>query len=67
MTMNDEKIKIVSKDGRIITLKELFEGKERARQEMAKLPLEDKVRALVSLQELAYNWGNRKDIVVWRL
>lgn len=62
-----EEVKIVITDNKIITLKELFEGKEKARKEMAKLSLEEKIKILVELQKLARSWGKKKDIIIWKL
>ncbi len=63
--MSEEKIKILTKDNRIITLKELFEEQEKTHKEQASLPFEEKIRILVELQKLALNWGNRKNVIVW--
>jgi len=52
---------------KIITREELFEKKERFRKEQAKLSFEGKIEALVSLQEIAYSWGEKKDVIVWKL
>lgn len=64
--MDEDKIRIVIKDNEIISLKELYERKKIARQEMAKLPFEEKIKMLIDLQRLAYSWGGRKDVIVWR-
>lgn len=63
--MNEGQIKILVKADRTITLRELFEGKQEARKEMAKLAFTEKIKALISLQEIAYLWGGKKDIIVW--
>jgi hypothetical protein len=63
----NEEIKILTKDNKIITLRELFEGKQATRREIARLPFEEKIKALVDLQKLAYSWGGKKDVVVWKL
>jgi len=63
--MDKDKIRIVTKDNEIISLKELFERKKIARKEMAKLPFEEKIGMLIDLQRLAYSWGGRKDVIVW--
>ncbi len=65
--MSSKKIRIIGKENKIITLKELFKGKEETRKQMATLPFEEKIKMLVSLQEIAYGWGDKKDIVVWKL
>ncbi|MCK4257024.1 hypothetical protein KAX35_09050 [candidate division WOR-3 bacterium] len=51
---------------KMITRKELFEEHEKFRKEQAKLPFEEKIRALIDLQKIAYNWGKKKDVIVWR-
>jgi hypothetical protein len=63
--MNEEEIKILTKDNEVITLKELFERKERARKEMANIPFEEKIRILVQLQKIALTWGEKKNVFVW--
>jgi len=65
--MNEREIKIFTRDKRIITLKELFEGKQKMRKDLANLSFEEKIKILVDLQRLAYSWGGRKDILIWRL
>lgn len=52
MKKNDE-MKILTKDNRIITRKELFEKKELFHKQLAQLPFEQKIRMLVRLQEIA--------------
>lgn len=64
--MNNQDLKILTKDNKIITLKELFEGKQAARKIMAKLSFEDKIKALINLQKLAYSWGGKKDVIMWK-
>ena len=65
--MNEEEIKILIKDNKIITLKELFLNEQKTRKEMAKFSFEEKIRILIDLQKLAYSWGNRKDTIVWKI
>ncbi|MFH1338490.1 MAG: hypothetical protein ABIH40_01385 [Candidatus Omnitrophota bacterium] len=65
--MNENEIKILARNNRIITLKELFEGKQEARKDLANLSFEEKIKMLVDLQRLAYGWGGRKDILIWKL
>lgn len=65
--MDEDKIKIAVRDNKIITLKELYEGKEKTRKLMAKIPFPEKIKALVSLQEIAYTWGNKKDVIIWKI
>ncbi len=60
-------MKILIKDNKIITLKELFKRKEETRKEVARLPFNEKIKALVQLQQLAYSWGGKKDIIVWKI
>lgn len=61
---NEEKIVIGEK---ILTKKELFEQQEELQKERAKLSLEEKIKILVELQKLAYTWGNKKDVFVWKI
>lgn len=65
--MKDEEIKIIIRDNKMITLKDLYEGKKKARIEMANLPFEKKINMLASLQEIARSWGGMKDVMVWRV
>lgn len=65
--MKEEEIKIIIRDGKIITLKDLFEGKQKTRKKMANLPFEKKINMLISLQEIARSWGGMKDVLIWRL
>ena len=64
--MNDEDIKIIIRDGRTVTLRDLFKGKQKTRKKMASLPFEKKIIMLISLQETARSWGGMKDVLVWR-
>lgn len=52
---------------RIFRREDLFQAEEDARKERARLPLEEKVRILISLQKLARDWGRKEDIIVWEL
>ena len=65
--VNDDSIKIVNNNGKIITFKELFERDKQTRIEQAKLPFEEKIRILVALQKLAVDWGNKKDVIIWQI
>ena len=65
--MNDDEIKILIKGNKVITLRELFEGKKETRKEMAKLPFTEKIGQLIELQKVASSWGNRKDVIVWKI
>ncbi|MEW6481479.1 MAG: hypothetical protein AB1397_00470 [bacterium] len=61
---NNQKIVI---DSRILTKKELFREKEKFRKERAKLTFNEKIKALVQLQQLAVSWGGKKDVIVWKI
>jgi len=65
--MKDEEIKIIVRDNKIITLKDLFKGKQETRKKMANLPFEKKINMLISLQETAHSWGQMKDVFIWKL
>lgn len=59
---NNQKIVIGNK---IITRKELFKEKEKFRKEKASMPFEEKIKALIDLQKIAYGWGEKKDVIIW--
>lgn len=61
---NNQKIVI---GDQTVTREDLFKKKEKFRKEQAKLPFEEKIKILVSLQKLAYSWGGKKDVIVWKL
>ena len=61
----DDNRKIVI-GNRVMTRKELFKEKEKFRKEKANLPFEEKIKALIDLQKIAYSWGDKKDVIVWR-
>jgi len=61
---NEQKIVI---DDRILTRDELFKEEDDFRKERAKIPFEEKIKALVDLQKLAYSWGRKKDVIIWKL
>ncbi len=63
--MSDDTVKIVMRDNAVMTLRELFESERETRKEQAKLPFEEKVRILVTLQRLAVEWGRKTDVIVW--
>ena len=63
--MEDEQ-KIVIGD-RVLKREDLFQEEERARRERAKFPFEEKIKILVHLQELACNWGRKKDVIIWEI
>jgi len=50
--MKDDEIKILIKGNKVITLRELFEGKKETRKEMAKLPFTEKIGQLIELQKV---------------
>jgi hypothetical protein len=50
---------------RIMTRRELFIEKEKFRKIQANLSFEEKIKALIDLQKIAYAWGRKKDIIVW--
>lgn len=61
---NNQKIVIGNK---IITRKELFERKEKFRKTQVNLSFEEKIKALVDLQKIAYSWGRKKDVIIWKV
>ena len=65
--MNEPNIKILTKDNRVITLKDFFEEEHKARCEMAKLSFEEKIKSLIALQKIARHWGGKEDVIVWHL
>jgi hypothetical protein len=67
MDERKKEVKIKREDGKVVTLEELFEDKKKARMELAKLPFEEKVKILVELQKIAYSWGNKKDVIIWKI
>jgi hypothetical protein len=67
MDERKKEVKIKREDGKVVTLEELFEGKKKTRMELAKLPFEEKIKILVELQKIAYSWGNKKDVIIWKI
>jgi len=65
--MSEDTMKIVTRDNKVITLREFFEGERETRREQARLPFEEKIRILITLQKLAVNWGGKKDVIVWEV
>lgn len=65
--MHNSGIKIINRDNKMITLEELFRGKDETRKKMAQLSFAEKIRMLVSLQETARKWGGKKDVITWKL
>jgi hypothetical protein len=33
---------------------------------MARLSFEEKIKALITLQEIAFHWGGKKDVIIWQ-
>lgn len=64
--MKAQEMKIAIGD-RVMTRDEFFERKEKLRKIQAKLPFNEKIKALVQLQELAKSWGGKKDVIVWKI
>lgn len=56
--------KIVIGD-KVITRRELFEEKAKFRQVQASISFEEKIKALIDLQKIAYSWGQKKDVIIW--
>lgn len=65
--MKDEEIRIKIHGNKIITLKDLFRGKQKTRKKMAGLSFEKKINILISLQETAHTWGGITDLYIWRM
>lgn len=65
--VKEEEIKIIVRDGKTISLKDLFEGKKKTRKKMANLSFEKKINMLISLQETAHSWGEMEDVFIWKL
>ncbi|RME34798.1 MAG: hypothetical protein D6793_08125 [Thermoflexia bacterium] len=63
--MEDERQILIG--GRIFRREDLFQAEKEARKERARLPLEEKIRILVSLQKLARDWGRKGDVIVWEI
>lgn len=60
-------MKIVVKDDKVLTLEELFKENEKTHKETAAIPFKVKIQILVTLQEIAYHWGGKKDVIIWQL
>lgn len=65
--MNDNDLKIITHDNRIIILNELYKEHELSHREQAKLPYQEKVRIVVELQKIARVRGGKKDVFVWKI
>ena len=48
----DDDVKIVMEDDRIITRKELFKKKSIFHKQLAKMPFKEKIKMLISLQKI---------------
>jgi hypothetical protein len=66
MSEADDNPKILTKGNRIITLKEFYREELVARKEMARMSFEEKIKALIALQEIAFHWGGKKDVIIWK-
>ena len=60
-------LKIKISDQRVVTLPELYQEYDKTHWIQAGLPFEEKIRALVDLQKLAASWGNRRDVIIWKI
>ncbi len=67
MDERKKEVKIRGEDGKVVEVEELFEGKKKTRMELAKLSFEEKIKILVELQKIAYSWGNKKDVIIWKI
>jgi hypothetical protein len=63
--MSEDSIRIRVRGDKVITLREFFEGDRETRREQARLPFEEKIRILITMQKLAVEWGGKKDLIVW--
>jgi hypothetical protein len=66
MSEGDDSLRILIRGNRIITQKEFFREELKARREMACLSFEEKIKALITLQEIAFHWGGKKDVIIWQ-
>jgi len=64
--MNEDDIRILFNENKIMTLKELFSADTKVRKEMASMAFEEKIKALIVLQEIAHSWGGKKDVIIWQ-
>lgn len=60
-------LKIKIGDRRVVTLPELYQEYDNTHRIQAGLPFEEKIKALVDLQKLAVSWGNRRDVIIWKI
>lgn len=63
----DSDLRVMIREGRILTLKEMYEEHEKTHVEQANLSYEEKIRALVDMQRLAFSWGKKSDVIVWKM
>ncbi|RLF40521.1 MAG: hypothetical protein DRN12_05245 [Thermoplasmata archaeon] len=52
---------------RILTREDLYREEEELRRERARLSFEEKIKILVGLQKLAYSWGKKGDVIIWKI
>lgn len=62
----DRKEKIVI-GNKIMTRAEFFTRKEGFRRLQTGISFEEKIKALIQLQEIALKWAKKKDVIIWRL
>lgn len=65
----DEDIKIIMKNGKVVTRSGLFKKKEDFHKEQAKLPFEEKIKILVNLQKIANSikGSKEKQEMIWKM
>ena len=63
--MEKEERKMIFYKDKILTRKEIFEGKERFHKEQAKLPFEEKIKILLKLQKIARSIKGKG--IVWEI
>lgn len=65
----DEDIKIIMKNGKVVTRRDLFKKKEDFHKEQAKLPFEEKIKILVNLQKIANSIkrSKEKQEMIWKM
>lgn len=65
----DEDIKIIMKNGKVVTRSDLFKKKEDFHKEQAKLPFEEKIKILVNLQKIANSIkrSKEKQEMIWKM
>lgn len=60
-------LKIRIRDGREMTITELYQEHEKTHAAQAGLSFEEKIRILIDLQKLALSWGQKSDVIVWNI